>query len=211
MLKKQRLTAYIGPSKNSNKNNRLISFHISFRPKRGRYLENSGGRSMHVIVDLDKRQRIRYVGRTDREFLVLRVFAFVPFACREIAPRNLPKLRYLLIHNPPVVCREDERYRAINHPSFHSISSLDRSIIACRSGRLHSQTPVHHACLLHDHTLPATASVLLAFADFHLARRSSASCAASSACCVACHLLVVASDLADDIIECVIDVDAGFR
>jgi hypothetical protein len=63
--------------------------------------------------------------------------------------------------------------------------------------------------ILHDRTL-ATSSILLSLTYFQLSRRSTTSIPASTSCCISCHLLVVASYLADNIVESVIDVDSRF-
>jgi len=75
--------------------------------------------------------------------------------------------------------------------------------------RPHLQLPTQP---LHNRTTPTTApTILLALTDLHLAARAPATVPTSAARCVARHLLVVASDLADDVVEGVIDVDARFR
>jgi hypothetical protein len=62
----------------------------------------------------------------------------------------------------------------------------------------------------HKYTLSAAARILLAAIDIHILLGASVGPVAASGC-VACHLLVVASDLADDIVESVVDVDARLR
>lgn len=62
--------------------------------------------------------------------------------------------------------------------------------------------------LLHDNALGAAAGALARLADIHLALWG-AGTECTGAGRVGGHLLVVAADLADEIVEGVLDVDAG--
>lgn len=62
---------------------------------------------------------------------------------------------------------------------------------------------------LHNYTTTTATPLLLALTNLQLARGSTASGSATATGRVARHLLVVASDLADDVVEGVVDVDAG--
>lgn len=62
--------------------------------------------------------------------------------------------------------------------------------------------------LLHDNALGAAAGALTRLADIHLALwRAGTECTRAGR--VGRHLLVVAADLADEVVEGVLDVDAG--
>jgi hypothetical protein len=111
------------------------------------------------------------------------------------------------------VC-ERERYRAIIS-SFLSFSFIPNAsfflssvIHYPRAWSFSTSTVIAHP-ILHDRTL-ATSSILLSLTYFQLSRRSTTSIPASTSCCISCHLLVVASYLADNIVESVIDVDSRF-
>lgn len=81
----------------------------------------------------------------------------------------------------------------------------------CQFRIIHSSPPASlKAGSLHKYASSAATSTFLALADLHLARGVSVSRATTSTCRVACHLFVVASDFADDVVECVVNVDARF-
>lgn len=61
---------------------------------------------------------------------------------------------------------------------------------------------------LHNDTLGAAASTLTGLADIHLALRG-ASTESARAGWVGGHILVVAADFTDEVVESVLDVDAG--
>jgi len=67
--------------------------------------------------------------------------------------------------------------------------------------------PSHHH--LHDDALGAAAGLGFAFAHFHFVRGSVSAAVTTAACRVALHLAVKAPNLANDIVESLIDVDAG--
>lgn len=61
---------------------------------------------------------------------------------------------------------------------------------------------------LHDHALGAAAGALAGLADVHLALgRAGTECTGAGG--VRGHLLVVAADLTDEVVEGILDVDAG--
>lgn len=65
------------------------------------------------------------------------------------------------------------------------------------------------ACVhLHDDTLGTAAGLSLAFAHLHFVGGAAAATVAAAACRVALHLAVETSDLSDDIVEGLINVDA---
>jgi hypothetical protein len=64
---------------------------------------------------------------------------------------------------------------------------------------------------LHNYTTPTASSFLLTLANLHLLTRTTASRPTASTSGIASHLLIVASDLAHDVVEGVVDVDSGFR
>lgn len=71
-----------------------------------------------------------------------------------------------------------------------------------------SDSEFEMVCFLHDDTLGAAAGALAWLAHVHLALWcAGAECTAAGG--VGGHLLVVAADLADEVVECVLDVDAG--
>jgi hypothetical protein len=65
-----------------------------------------------------------------------------------------------------------------------------------------------HVKTLHNDTLGAAAGTLTGLADIHLALRG-ASTKGARAGWVGGHILVVATDLTDEVVEGVLDVDAG--
>jgi len=71
------------------------------------------------------------------------------------------------------------------------------------------QPPQLSSLPLHDHTPTAATSVFLSLTHFHLASRSTvARCAATTSCCIARHLLVVASNFSNDFEESIVDIDS---
>lgn len=91
--------------------------------------------------------------------------------------------------------------------STHRSRMVLKSDQPLRSGvESHLQgNPCHR---LHDDTLGAAASFGLAFAHLHLAGRTAIATVAATAGRIALHLAVVATDLSDNIVESLVDVNA---
>lgn len=103
--------------------------------------------------------------------------------------------------------RSARRNQSSTLPEHHSRNSTQSPCEPCppQEGTV-LQTPRHH---LHDDALGTAAGLGFAFAHFHFVRGSVASSVATAARRVALHLAVKAPNLADDIVESLVNVDAG--
>lgn len=99
----------------------------------------------------------------------------------------------------------DHRNQSSILPEHNSLDSTPSPCEPC-SPQEGTASPRHH---LHDDALGTAAGLGFAFAHFHFVRGSVATSVATAARGVTLHLAVKAPNLADDIVESLVNVDAG--